>query len=72
MIINCSHCSGPLLKDVRFETASTAEIELKLKCPHCQKPAAIKLAARLKAHVFVDGKQVERLGDGEGASIRTL
>lgn len=72
MIINCSHCSGPILKDVEFEASSTASIKMKLKCPHCQKPAVIEINAVLTPIVKQDGRVIEKIGEDASVAIRTL
>lgn len=69
MIINCQHCSGPILKDAKLESVGPASFEMKIKCPHCQRPIAVRITNILEAHVRMDGKIIERTGDSEGVRV---
>lgn len=76
MIVNCPSCSGPLLKDLEI-TGTSAEVgvALALKCPHCQRPAQVRVESKPVATVTVNGKVLERTGSGapgDRPAIRTL
>lgn len=60
------------MKDIKFEASSVASVEMKIKCPHCQRPALIQIQATLTPVVMVDRKVIEKIGEDAGVAIRTL
>ena len=71
MIINCSSCKGPVIVDLKLETASpSVQIKAMLRCPHCKKPVDVRIETGVKIEIWVNGRPQGQ--DDEGPRARVL
>ena len=69
MILNCKHCTAPLMKYVSLESAGDAVFRAKFKCPHCKAPNIVEIRNSVVSVVILDGQRVQ---EDETTNIRTL
>lgn len=65
VIINCPECSGPIAK---FEDMQMDKISMSMKCPHCRKPASVRIM--LETIIMVNGRKMDSVPEGSARLAR--
>lgn len=74
MIIDCIHCTAPLLKGVSLESEGEAVFKVSIRCAHCKGFNNLEIRNSVISEVYVEGKRVQLDGERlhEKTNIRSL